>query len=284
MKKIQLVLGSGGARGIAHIAVIEQLIEKGYEITEIVGCSMGAVIGGIYAAGHLQEYKEWLFSLDRNQVFELTDFTLKKEGFVKGEKIFAKHREMTGDLNIEDLSIPFRAVSVDVKSGKEVIFKNGDMYKALRASVSIPGVFVPIEENNKMLVDGGVLNPLPINLIKRKEDSMIVAVDLNAAGKPLIKEKEKEKEKTPKWYEQAIPDNILQKTRFDTKKDDSMSVFELMESTFMLTQDRLKELMIEVYKPDVLISIPRKTCSTFEFWKAKHVYETGLKAFEQTMH
>ena len=279
--KVQLVLGSGGARGIAHIAVIEELENKGFEIIELIGCSMGAVIGGIYAGGHLAEYKEWLFSLDRNQVFDLTDFTLKKEGFVKGEKIFAKHREMTGDLNIEDFKIPFTAVSVDVKSGKEVHFTSGDLYKALRSSVSIPGVFVPVESKKQMLVDGGVLNPLPLNLVQKRDDAIVVAVDLNATGKQLIKDPQKNT-KPPKWYETVIPENILEKTRIETKKEEnSLSIFELMESSFILTQDRLKDLMIKVYPPDVLVKIPRKTCSTFEFWKAEHVYNSGLKAFNK---
>ncbi|MCG8372769.1 MAG: patatin-like phospholipase family protein [Balneolales bacterium] len=282
-QKVQLVLGSGGARGIAHIAVIEELEKEGFEIIEVIGCSMGAVIGGIYAAGHLSEYKDWLFSLDRNEVFDLTDFTLKKGGFVKGEKIFDRHREMTGHLNIEDFSIPFTAVSVDIKSGKEVHFNSGDLYKALRSSVSIPGVFVPVDESNKLLVDGGVLNPLPLNLVKKNEGASLIAVDLNAAGKPLVRKKEKEKQ-PPKWYEGVVPKNILESSRFETKKEeDSLSVFDLMEKTFVLTQDRLKELMIKAYTPDVLISIPRKTCSTFEFWKAQYVYETGLKAYKKGM-
>ncbi len=282
-KKIQLVLGSGGARGIAHIAVIEELEKTGHEIVEIVGCSMGAVIGGIYAAGQLPEYKDWLFSLDRNQVFDLTDFTFKKEGFVKGEKIFAKHREMTGDLNIEDFKIPFTAIAADVKEGKEVWFKKGDLYKALRASVSIPGVFVPVEHKNRLLVDGGILNPLPLNVMKKRDDATLIAVDLNSIGNPLIEEIVKDEERSPKWYEQLIPDNIIQKTRFETKKGDSLSVFELMESTFILTQDRLKDLMIKVYPPDVLVNIPRKTCSTFEFWKAKYVYDCGAEAFRKAL-
>lgn len=130
---------------------------------------MGAVIGGIYAAGQLKEYKDWLFTLDRNQVFDLTDFTFKKEGFVKGEKIFAKHREMTGDLNIQDFSIPFTAIATDVRSGKEVKFNKGDLYKALRASVSIPGVFVPVEDSKRLLVDGGIVNPLPLNIMKKEK-------------------------------------------------------------------------------------------------------------------
>ncbi|MBO6794144.1 MAG: patatin-like phospholipase family protein [Balneolaceae bacterium] len=283
-KKIQLVLGSGGARGIAHIAVIEELEKTGHEIVEIVGCSMGAVIGGIYAAGQLEDYKKWLFSLDRNQVFDLTDFTFKKQGFVKGEKIFAKHREMTGDLNIEDFKIPFTAIAADVREGKEVLFKKGDLYKALRASVSIPGVFVPVEHKNRLLVDGGILNPLPLNVMKKREDATLVAVDLNSFGNPLIDEIVEDEEKSPKWFEQLIPDNIIQKTRFETKKGDSLSVFDLMESTFVLTQDRLKDLMIKVYPPDVLVNIPRKTCSTFEFWKAEYVYNCGLQAFKNSLN
>lgn len=280
-KKVQLVLGSGGARGIAHIAVIEELERKGFEIVEIVGCSMGAVIGGIYAAGHLTPYKDWLLSLDRNSVFDLTDFTLNKGGFIKGEKIFAKHRDMTGNLNIENFHIPFTAVAADIKSGKEVHFTSGDLYKALRASVSIPGVFLPIENKKQMLVDGGVLNPLPLNLIERNNHSFIVAVDLNAKGSPLIKQVEKSK-KSPKWFETVIPEHILEKTRIETKKEENaLSMFELMESSFILTQDRLKNLMIKNYPPDVLIRIPRKTCNTFEYWKAEYIYNTGKLAFKE---
>ena len=282
-KKIQLVLGSGGARGIGHIAVIDELEKTGHEIVEIVGCSMGAVIGGIYAAGQLKEYKDWLFTLDRNQVFDLTDFTFKKEGFVKGEKIFAKHREMTGDLNIQDFSIPFTAIATDVRSGKEVKFNKGDLYKALRASVSIPGVFVPVEDSKRLLVDGGIVNPLPLNIMKKREDATLVAVDLNSLGTPLIDEIVKDEEESQKWYEQLIPDNILQKTQIQTKKGDSLSVFELMESTFTLTQDRLKELMIQVYPPDILVNIPRRTCGTFEFWKAEYVYNCGAEAFRKAL-
>jgi len=142
-KKVHLVLGSGGARGIAHIAVIEELQKAGYEIIEVIGCSMGAVVGGIYAAGHLPEYKKWLLGLSKKDVFDLLDFTFAKQGFVKGEKLFAKHVEVTGEEKIEDFPIPFTAVATDMRQHKEVHFNKGDLYKALRASVSIPGFFVP---------------------------------------------------------------------------------------------------------------------------------------------
>ena len=282
-KNVHLVLGSGGARGIAQIAVIEELEKRGYTIIEVVGCSMGAVIGGIYAAGHLKEYKEWLFSLDRAKVFDLMDFTFTKKGFVKGEKIFDKHREMTGNLNIEDFSIPFTAVATDMKHKKEVHFKTGDLYKALRASVSIPGFIIPSMRKSDVLVDGGVLNPLPVNLIKKQKGAIIVAVNLNApspeknAGKSTQTTKTIEKVE-PSWFEKVIPESMFDFTK-KTKKEqeDALSVFSIMESTYSLTQDRLTELILELHRPDVIIQIPRSTANTFEFYRAKEIYEEGRR-------
>ena len=169
MKKVQLVLGSGGARGIAHIAIIEGLVNDGIEIEAVYGCSMGAVIGGIFAAGHLEEYKEWLLGLSKNDVFDLMDFTLTKEGFIKGDKIFDKHREMTGELLIEEFNIPFTAVALDIKSGKEIYFTKGELYQALRGSVAIPGFIIPHRTESYVLIDGGVTNPLPLNLAVKKK-------------------------------------------------------------------------------------------------------------------
>ena len=297
-KKVQLVLGSGGARGIAHIAVIEELEKRGYEIIEIVGCSMGAVIGGIYAAGHLTEYKEWLFNLDKSGVFDLMDFTFTRQGFVKGEKIFAKHKEMTGDLSFDDLKIPFTAVATDMRNREEVHFKSGDLYKALRASVSIPGLYVPVVYENRVLVDGGVLNPLPINLVQRKRGTLLVAVDLNA---PAVEgcEIEPEEPKKPSWFDQMLPENLKfpdikwplgngdpEPQQEEIKKEEelkevSYSLLELMENTFSFTQDRLTSMIVKTYEPDVLINIPRNTCKTFDFFKAKGIYEAGKAAFER---
>jgi NTE family protein len=284
-KKVHLVLGSGGARGIAHIGVIEQLEKEGYEIIEIIGCSMGAVVGGIYAAGHLPEYKDWLLSLSRSDVFDLMDFTFTKMGFVKGEKLFAKHKEVTGDLQIEDFSIPFTAVATDMRHNEEVYFRSGNLYKALRASVSIPGLFTPVVQDGKVLVDGGVLNPVPVNLVDKKEDAIIVAVDLNArATEPeLVKSKKKDNEEAQKWYERLIPDQVIEfaKNR-EKQEEEAFSLLELMESTFSFTQDRLTSLMFEMYKPDILINIPRNTCGTFDFYKAKEIYQTGIDTYNKT--
>jgi len=284
-KKIHLVLGSGGARGIAHIAVIEELQQAGYEIIEVIGCSMGAVVGGIYAAGHLPEYKKWILGLSKRDVFDLLDFTFAKQGFVKGEKLFAKHVEVTGEEKIEDFPIPFTAVATDMRNHSEVHFKKGDLYKALRASVSMPGFFVPVIENGQVLVDGGVLNPLPINLVKKKDDAEIVAVNLNGKADPEYdKPPSPDKlEEIQNWFDKILPDTMKSNRKTKAKSElpadeESFSLIELMDSSFSFTQDRLTELIIDLYKPDYLIEIPRNACGVFDFNQGKRVYEIGKKA------
>lgn len=292
-KKVHLVLGSGGARGLAHIAVIEELEKEGFEIIEIIGCSMGAVIGGFYASGHLKEYKEWLFGLSKSDVFDLMDFTFTKQGFIKGEKIFNTLREMTGDLKIEDFKIPFTAVATDIKNNKEVYFRKGDLYKALRATVSIPGVFIPVIEGNKLLVDGGVLNPMPVNLVKKQDDAIIVAVNLNAPAEDsfkMIKKSTKElarKNEIQKWIEKMLPDGLKEYAKKYEKEGhvekEEFSLMGLMEATFSFTQDRLTELILETSKPDVLISIPRNAAGTFEFYESKNIYNLGLERCKESL-
>ena len=292
-KKVHLVLGSGGARGIVHIAVIEELEKRGYEIVEVIGCSMGAVIGGFYVSGYFKEYKEWLFSLSRSDVFDLMDFTFTKQGFVKGEKIFAKLREMTGDLNIQDFQIPFTAVATDMKNNREVHFKKGDMFKALRASVSIPGLFTPVIQGNKLLVDGGVLNPLPIDLVNKEKEGIVVAVDLNGPAEDGLKIAEarkkemEEKSDIQKWLERMLPDSVKNYTKKmekeEKEEEDEFSLMGLMETTFTFTQDRLTSLMIEMHKPEILISVPRNTAATFEFHRSKEIYNLGIARCQKVL-
>lgn len=284
--KVHLVLGSGGARGIAHIAVIEELEKQGYEIIEVIGCSMGAVVGGIYAAGHLEEYKNWLTGLSRRDVFDLLDFTFTKQGFVKGEKLFAKHLEVVGKQNIEDFSIPFTSVATDMKHNEEVHFKSGDLYKALRASVSIPGFFVPVVDQGRVLVDGGVLNPLPINLVDKGDDEIIVAVNLNGKyDSKYDKKPEPDRiDEIKKWFYDLLPESMKEKRNFEADpEEDSFSLIELMDSTFSFTQDRLTGLMIDVYKPDYLIEIPRNSSGIFDFDQTKKILEVGRESYHNVM-
>ncbi|WP_437880588.1 patatin-like phospholipase family protein [Pseudomonas sp. LRF_L74] len=178
-KKVALVLGSGGARGYTHIGVIEELERRGYEIGCVAGCSMGAVVGGIYAAGKLRDYREWTESLDYLDVLRLLDVSFRL-GAIRGEKVFGKIHEILGDVNIEDLPIPYTAVATDLTNQQEIWFQEGSLHKAMRASAAIPSLFTPVAQGQRMLVDGGLLNPLPIVPVVSSHCDLIVAVNLNA--------------------------------------------------------------------------------------------------------
>jgi NTE family protein len=176
-----LVLGSGGARGYAHIGVIEELEARGYDIACIAGCSMGAVIGGIYAAGKLKEYRDWTQSLDYLDVLRLLDVSFRL-GAIRGEKVFGKIREIVGEVNIEDLSIPFTAVATDLTNQQEIWFQEGCLHQAMRASAAIPSLFTPVIQGKRMLVDGGLINPLPIVPVVSSHCDLIIAVNLNSTN------------------------------------------------------------------------------------------------------
>ena len=276
MAKVRLVLGSGGARGIAHIGVIEELINDGHEIVEVVGCSMGAVVGGIFCAGHLQPYKEWLLTLTRSSVFSLTDFTFTRQGFVKGEKVFSTILDMTGPQNIEDLPIPFTAVSTNIETMSEVHINKGDLFRALRASIAIPGIFTPVKDGTDLLVDGGVLNPLPIDLVSKNKGDLVVAVNINSPDNKSDKDSKKNQEEHSKsWIPISWPFNKKE----PEDQPPSYSLIDLLQTSYDHTQDRLTEMIIKHYKPDLVVNIPRSSCATFEFYRAKEMINIGKKAY-----
>ena len=153
MKTVSLVLGSGGARGLAHIGVIRWLEECGYEITSIAGCSIGSVIGGVYAIGKLDEFEKWICAVTKIEIFSLLDVSLAKGGFVKGDKIINVLRELVGEKNIEDLPISYTAVAADIQREKEVWLTKGPLFDAIRASISLPMFFTPFDYDGVKLID-----------------------------------------------------------------------------------------------------------------------------------
>lgn len=179
-KRVALVLGSGGARGYAHIGVIEEIERRGYEIACVAGCSMGSVVGGIYAAGKLDEYRRWIESLDYLDVLRLVDVSFRL-GAIRGEKVFGHIRKIVGEVNIEDLRIPYTAVATDLTNQQEIWFQEGCLHQAMRASAAIPSLFTPVIQGKRMLVDGGLLNPLPIVPVVSSHCDLIIAVNLNSA-------------------------------------------------------------------------------------------------------
>lgn len=286
-KTVSLVLSSGGARGLAHVGVIEELENRGYQIGEIAGCSAGALVGGMYAAGKLPEFKDWICNLDRIDVFSLMDFTFSSRGFIKGEKVYNALKQVVPDCDIEDLSVPFSCNAVEVHSGKEYVFKKGSLYKAIRASGSIPSVFLPAKMEKHHFIDGGVLNPVPISLISDPINTLVVVVDVNgleedfisppkkdAAGKQLIK--------LPSWlkeYQAKMRQFFPEDKKEDTKT--SYSSLELVTRSFDLLQDRFCELLLEKYPVDVKIKVSRKQAGTLEFHRSAEMIEIGrLKAKE----
>lgn len=278
-KKVELVLGSGGARGIAHIKVIELLQRDGYEINRVIGCSMGAVVGGIYCAGYLDVYKEWLLTLNRTQLFNLMDFTLTNMGFLKGEKVLGKMHEITGDQLIEELPIPFVAVATDMIHKKEIYFRDGDLYAAMRASMSIPGIFTPVQHDNMILVDGGVLNPLPLNIAENNKDTLVVAVSLNGPDEPTEIVNPESEEPTHKSWLSRFLSQPKEKVRHIPK----FSLIDLMTHSYEFTQDKLVELTIQAYQPDIVIQIPTSSCGLFDFHKTEHMLAIGEKYYEKAM-
>lgn len=279
MKNVRLVLGSGGARGMAHIGVIEELEKEGFTISEVVGCSMGAVVGGIYCAGYLAEYKHWLIKLSRLDVFRLLDFTLSAQGFVKGERVFKAIEEFIGDHKIENFKIPFTAVAADITYEKEVHYRSGSLFKALRAAIAIPTVFTPVKEGKSQLVDGGVLNPLPMNLVRKEPGDWIVAVNLNANIPTVSTNLTADKE--PSAYLKMFTAIQSSFPKFDSKTEniENLGLFDLLNKSYDLTQDRLTELMIDIHKPDLVVNVSRDACGVFEFYRANEIIEAGRKAF-----
>jgi len=195
---VALVLSGGGARGIAHIGVIEELNAAGFKITSVAGSSMGALVGGMLANHTLDAFTQLLLQFTRMNVIKFLDLTVGKGGLVKGEKIIKALHEFIGDMQIEDLEIPFACVATDLHGHKEITYTSGSLLQAIRASISIPTVFKPVIFDNMLLVDGGVLNPLPLDVIRRKKGDLLVAVNVNshiAFVAPPISSHQKEQEK-----------------------------------------------------------------------------------------
>ncbi len=282
-KKISLVLSSGGARGLAHIGVIEEILRRGHSITAISGSSMGAFVGGLFAAGTLQGYKNWVLDLDKLDVFNLIDFTFSSHGFIKGEKVFdeMKKQGFIPKVNIEKLPIPLSIVAADIIKNEEVIFTSGDLYDAIRASVSIPNVFTPIELPDGMLVDGGVMNPLPINHIPKIDSDLIIAVDVNALI-PYKKPKLPKVNKVEVYEEQNTIDQLKAKwnefflnNQKKNPKKDKLGYFDMLNRTIQVMQDKIIQYTIETSPPDILIQISKHAGGSFEFFKAKEFIEAG---------
>lgn len=279
-KNIALVLSGGGARGIAHIGVIEELEKRGYNISSIAGTSMGAIVGGFYAMGKLAEFKDFVLTVDKRKTFKLLDFSIGAQGLVKGEKLFKTLKDHMGPAYIEDLNIPFVAVATDVKNKEEVLFTKGSIYDAMRASVSIPSFFTPVKTDNGLLIDGGVMNNMPLIYVKRNRRDKLVAVDVNA-NVPVVElvKTKKEIKQHESVYKQRLKQFNEQIHQFKSKGfSERIGYLTLIDQTISLMMRQTSDMHLANNKPDVLINVSRDTCSTFDFFKAYDIIEIGRMA------
>jgi NTE family protein len=289
-KKIALVLSSGGARGIAHIGVIEELERSGYSITSIAGTSMGSVVGGMYALGKLNEYKEWLLHVTKMDIIKFLDLTIGHGGLVKGEKIVQVMEGFIGNASIENLPIPFSAVAVDIKRHQEVVFSSGSLMKAIRASISIPTVFLPVSYDHSLLVDGGVLNPLPLDVVKRLKGDLLVSVNVNSPVSFSISSDPVESVSHEQGYKNARENlnkrwsELINRGRKSSNpKPMEMGMFDLISESINLMQNKLSAYSIERYKPDIIVNIPYKIATVYDFYKAETLIEAGREACRKTL-
>ena len=279
-KRVSLVLGSGGARGYAHIGVIEELERNGYEICAISGSSMGALIGGLYACGKLQEYKEWVLGLDLIDVAKLLDFTFAGNGFIEGERVFEQLGSMIGKIDIEDLPIAYTAVASDLLRQKEVWLQRGSLLDAIRASISIPTLFTPKEIDGRFLVDGGLLNPLPIAPTLSNSCDLTIAVSLNDLKNSvpqitLPKKQEEQKYIFEDWID-GIKNRALELIARERKSDiKDMGVFDIIGRSIDTMQNAIEECKMSGYTPDLLVGIPKESCGFYEFHRAYELIEIG---------
>jgi len=284
-QKIALVLSGGGARGTAHIGVIEELLKHDYEISSIAGTSMGSLIGGMYALGKMDEFKQWICTLDKRKVFNLLDFSIGQQGLIKAEKVLKTMQEFAADTNIENLSIPYAAVAADIANRKEVVFREGSLYQAIRASIAIPSVITPVKTETGVLVDGGVMNNIPVNHVQRTEGDLLVVVDVNADIPVQFPAKtEKEKTESKSIYQKKIQEfySHLHKTN-PLQKNEKLSYINVVNQSINLMIYHIAQLHLEQYTPDIKIEISRNSCGTYDFYKADELVEIGRLAAQESL-
>ena len=286
-RTVSLALGSGGARGFAHIGVIEVLEREGFEIRNVSGSSMGALVGGIHCAGRMSDFRDWALTLNKLETFRLMDFTFSGQGMVKGQKVMETLKALLGEIRIEDFDKMYTAVAIDLLSKEEVWLQKGDLYEVIRASSAIPTFVTPYKLNGRILVDGGVLNPLPIEPLLPNTNDLLVAVNINAED-PLIKDVDRSNipkvDEEPDAYMSRMSNYMrgwlnMKKSTSEAQQN-TLGYVGLISKTFDFMQDRMCSQSIQIHSPDIVVKVPRSVSATLEFYRAKEIIEEGRQAAE----
>lgn len=287
IKRVSLVLGSGGARGMAHIGAIRCLEELGCEITYISGCSIGALVGGIYAAGQLETYASWVCELQKRDIVRLLDWSFSRGAIFSGDKVISVLEDMIGERSIEDLDIGFTAVATDVKTKREIWLNRGPLFEAIRASIAMPLVFAPVEKDGQVLVDGGLINPVPIAPTLNDDSALTIAIDLNGHAERLDTSDERAassekagatdlRDKIVKFIDDMKPSAVRDESR-------SPGAIELAMSSIDIMQSNLSRMKLAAYSPALTVSIPRNLSTFLEFHRAAELIDFGYQRTRKSL-
>lgn len=282
---VSLVLGSGGARGYAHIGVIRWIEEQGLEIKSVVGCSMGALIGGCYAAGKLDEYADWARAIRKADIVRLLDFTLSKKGFVDGSRIIEVLKEFVGEHEIGELPVRFTAVASDIWREKEIWINSGSLFEAIRASIAMPFFFLPYEKEGRLLLDGGILNPVPIAPTFDDDTDFTVAVNLNGPPDDSLPMPDRERQKS--LAELKDMRGLIERffthiqEQFTRGDSEGWSLLDIAQQTMDSMQSTIARTKLAAYPPDLVVPIPRESATIMEFDLADEMIELGYQAAQE---
>ncbi len=280
---VALSLGAGGARGLAHIGAIEAIEAAGYRISAIAGSSMGALIGGIHAAGKLDVYRDWVCALQKMDVLKLVDWTLSGAGLIKGERISDVLRDLIGEVNIEELSMPFTAVATDLDRQREVWLMHGPLFDAIRASIAIPTIFRPHSMNGHRLVDGGLMNPLPLTPLLRSHSDYTIAVNVNGPFETLPAAQPPVESSPRNGLRGRIAEFVKRTVGNDGGKESAPGWMATLTQSLELMQENLTSFRLAVDRPDLVIEVPRNASAVYEFYRASELIELGRERTERAL-
>lgn len=280
---VALALGAGGARGLAQIGVIEALQARGLKIVTVAGSSSGALVGGVFAAGKLHDFRERLVEMSRGDFIRLLDPAIGSNGLFHGERLIDAMREVVGDPLIETLPVGYVAVAVDLLRQREVWLRQGPLWQAIRASFAIPGLFTPAEVHGRELVDGGLLAPLPIAATRLSDAHRLIAVDMHGwperpPGAPAEQHDSPQRaHRFGAWVERQLG------RRMRNEHGDAVGLSEIMARSLDTMQAQIARVQIALDPPELVIRIPRDACLFYEFWRAGEMIEIGRAEAEKAL-
>jgi NTE family protein len=290
-KKVGLALGSGSARGWSHIGVVRSLQDAGVPIDIACGSSIGALVAGALAADFLDTLDEWVRALNWTDLLRFMDVRLPRSGIIEGDKITDYFKQNLSDARIEELRIPFAAVATDLNTGREVWLRKGSLIDAIRASVSLPGIFTPYREGEQWLVDGGLVNPVPVSLCREMGADIVIAVNLNSdiMGKSVIRRNNGSRQKLHRrvtsFLNKRLPraDLSIFRRFVPGKTQRGPNLFEVITTSIYITQDRITKQRLTVDPPDVLITPRLAQIGLLDFNRADEAVEEGYRAMNLMM-